>query len=191
MLRLKVLDGLASALAKGDDNAAEIASLRSGPQGETAHVGEQGDAAAAEDQFVLAKVYVIKGDADSALQAYDQATRLDPNNFAVAKEAGLFYEKANQTDKAKSSLITAYQIAHRKHDPDDEQVVAALRRIGVVPGPALLESRDLAEPIVPRGPLPEVDLAKVRVRNPFVSTPAETPDPAAAAAPKPGAGPKD
>ena len=46
-------------------------------------------------------------------------------------------------------------------NPNDEQVAAALRRIGVVPGPSLKDRNALATPPVPLGPIPEVDWSKV------------------------------
>ena len=58
-------------------------------------------------------------------------------------------------DDSARQLKHAYQLNNR-----DPEVVAALRRIGVVPGPSLKEVEKLASPSVPKGPLPEVDIKR-------------------------------
>ncbi|MBV8782448.1 MAG: hypothetical protein JO353_13715, partial [Phycisphaerae bacterium] len=60
----------------------------------------------------------------------------------------------------------------------DNQVNAALRRIGIIPGPSIMDQDALAKPLLPRGPLPEVDLGKV-----FTGSNGETATPAAAQQP--------
>ena len=37
-----------------------------------------------------------------------------------------------------------------------------MQRLGIVPGPSLKDKDDLAKPLLPRGPIPEVDMAKVK-----------------------------
>jgi hypothetical protein len=44
----------------------------------------------------------------------------------------------------------------------DEQVVGALRQLGVVPGPSLKEQGELAQPLVPKGPIPPLDMDKIK-----------------------------
>ena len=54
-------------------------------------------------------------------------------------------------------------------------------RLGVVPGPAIKNENELAQPPVPRGPIPEVDLSKIRfgsgdnAQQPPAPTPSATP----------------
>jgi len=84
-----------------------------------------------------------------ALDFYNRAILEDPRNFAFAKEYGLYCEQLQQTAKAQEVLRQAYGINQR-----DPEVVAALQRIGVVPGPSLRSKADLAQPPLPKGPLP-------------------------------------
>jgi tetratricopeptide (TPR) repeat protein len=174
IFRQKVLDGLASAIAKSEDQFAATASLK------------QKANPTAEDQFVLAKVMRIHGDADSAVQAYGDAARLDPNSLAIAREYGLYMDQLNQIARAKPHLIRAYQLNRRLNKPEDDKINAALRRGDVIPGPALMDEKDLSKPVLPLGPLPEVDVTRIRVQNPIQLAPE---DGATAGAPAVPAGP--
>ncbi|MDB5295366.1 MAG: Tetratricopeptide repeat protein [Phycisphaerales bacterium] len=143
--RLKVLDGMASAIAAGQD-----------PSLEQAAFSRTGGPKAAEDFFVLAKVRRAAGDADSALTEYQKAGALDPGSFAVAKEHGLYLLQLNQRTKGIEELKRAYALNYRARKPDDEQLNTALRAGGVIPGPSLTEGKDLPQPVLPVGPLPEL-----------------------------------
>ena len=144
-IRNKALDGLAQAIVKSDDADLEVNKV------EQAGRNAKGPAAAREF-FVLAKVYRYRKLPDMALDFYNRATLEDPRNFAFAKEYGLYCEQLQQTAKAQEVLRNAYGINQR-----DPEVVAALQRIGVVPGPSLRSKADLAQPPLPKGPLPEFD----------------------------------
>jgi tetratricopeptide (TPR) repeat protein len=141
--RLKIIDGLAASLAKGgsrtfDDQAA------------------MGKSKPAEQKFILAKAYRNLGDADNALANYQQANFLDPNDVAIAKEYGLYLAQTGQTDQARPVLKRAYAL-----NTKDAEVAAALRQLGVIPGPSLKEKGELVKPPIPQGPLPEGELGKV------------------------------
>jgi tetratricopeptide (TPR) repeat protein len=144
-MRLKALDGLAQAIVKSDSADLEVNKV------EQAARNAKGPAAAREF-FVLAKVYRYRKLPDMALDFYNRATLEDPRNFAYAKEYGLYCEQLQQTAKAQEVLRQAYSINQR-----DPEVVAALQRVGVVPGPSLRSKADLAQPPLPKGPLPEFD----------------------------------
>jgi tetratricopeptide (TPR) repeat protein len=144
--RQNVLNGLASAIAKSDRRDAEINEIQSQATGN----------GSAEDWFILAKVFAYRGDADSALDAYNKAELMDPQNFYIAKEYGLYLERTGQTQKAELPLEKAYAM-----NSEDVDVNNALRRIGVIPGPSLKDQDALAKPLIPRGPIPEIDLNKV------------------------------
>lgn len=141
--RVKLIDALAHAMARSDDGSLQTVAVEGKPQ-------------SAENLYLLAKVYQYQGDADSAIDAYRQAVNLDPRYFPAQKDLGLYLEQMNQADKAEPHLRRAYVLNGK-----DTQVVAALRRIGVVPGPSLKDRDELENPPVPRGPLPEVDLSKL------------------------------
>jgi tetratricopeptide (TPR) repeat protein len=159
--RQNVLNGLASAIAKSDRHDEEVNSIQS----------QATTNGSAEDWFLLAKVFAYRGDADSAIEAYSRAEMMDPQNFYIAKEYGLYLERTGQTQKAELPLRKAYTL--NSTDPD---VNNALRRIGVIPGPSLKDQDALAKPLIPRGPIPEVDLNKVVAPLTGGGTSASTPN---------------
>ena len=82
-----------------------------------------------------------------------------------------------RTDATKQ-LKRAYQLNNK-----DQEVVAALRRVGVVPGPSLKEADQLAKPAVPKGPFPEVDVKRWQQQRQSAGT-ASTADGAAPTGPR-------
>src|SRR5687767_154500 len=79
-MRVKTIDALGKSIAAGNDRAF---------QAETAG----GRQATAEEKYVQAKAFEYMGDADSAIDAYQQAVLLDKKDFAIAKDYGLYLEK--------------------------------------------------------------------------------------------------
>jgi Flp pilus assembly protein TadD len=158
----KIIDGLAMAIAMSDIRDAEI---NSAVQDAQTHGG-------AESWYLLGKIYAYRGDADSAIDAYNRATLLEPNNFYIAKDYGIYLEKLGQNSRAETPLRKAYSL-----DNTDTQVAEALTRIGVVPGPSLLDENQLAKPLVPKGPLPELQLPSLAHNSstPPVQATAEAP----------------
>jgi tetratricopeptide (TPR) repeat protein len=138
--RFKVLDALASAIAKSGTRDAELDSIEA-----KARASQK-----PEDYLLVAKVARYGGDADLALEQYDHAALLDSKNYWILKEYGLYLEKLNQTVKARQILWQA-----AANDPtNDKELAAALRRVGVVPGPSLKDRDDLTTPALPVGPIP-------------------------------------
>jgi tetratricopeptide (TPR) repeat protein len=158
--REKVLNGLAGAIAKSDQRNVETDAVQ-----RDAEMHQK-----PEDWHLLARVYEIRGDADSAIDAYNRASLLDPNNFAIQKDFGLYLVKVGQNQRAAAPLRRAYAL-----DNKDEQVAGALRQIGVIPGPSLKDENTLARPAMPRGPIPEVTIPGLQPKdstgNPTVSAP--------------------
>jgi len=135
--RARTLDGLAASIVKSGEveiDAAQAAATNS---------------ANGEDHFLMAKIHRNRGDADSALDAYNRAVLLAPKDFYIQKDYGLFLEQIGQNQPAEKTLRKAYSL-----NAKDAEVVAALRRIGVVPGPSLYDQSALAKPAVPKGPIP-------------------------------------
>jgi tetratricopeptide (TPR) repeat protein len=141
--RLHIINGLAGALAKGGTRTFDDQSVA-------------GKSKPGEQKFIVAKVYRNLGDADNALANYQQASFLEPNDAAIAKEYGLYLVQTGQTEQAKPVLKRAYAM-----NTKDTEVVDALRRIGVTPGPSLKDKQELVKPPIPQGPLPEGELGKV------------------------------
>ena len=147
-MRVTIIDALARSIAAASENgfAPETASA-------STSAGKQGNA---QEKYIAAKAFQYMGDADSAIEAYQQAALLDRKDFAIAKDFGLYLEKVpSMREQAMKQLKRAYQI-----NPEDPQVVMALRRNGVVPGPSLKEPEQLARPAMPKGPLPEMDIKR-------------------------------
>lgn len=137
--RARVLESLAAAIGKSSDPSAEITQLEQ----------QTRQGSKVESHLLLGKVYRHAGDAELALQNYRAAATLDPTNFLVQKDLGLYLEQLGQMQDAVKPLERAYRL-----DPKDEEVIAALRRIGVPPGLSLQAEKDLAPPLVPKGPIP-------------------------------------
>ncbi|HEV2292597.1 MAG TPA: tetratricopeptide repeat protein [Tepidisphaeraceae bacterium] len=135
--RARTLDGLAAAIAKSGEVEIDAAQ-------QSAQAAGGGDG-----YFLMAKIHRNLGDADSALDAYNRASLLGPKDFFIQKDYGLFLEQIGQTQQAEKTLRKAYTLNSK-----DAEVVAALRRIGVVPGPSLYDQSALAKPPVPKGPIP-------------------------------------
>jgi Tfp pilus assembly protein PilF len=117
-LRAGILDSLARSIANSESPDIELEAHKT----------------TAEDFFVIAKVHRYGGDADSALEAYKRAALLDPSHFHIQKDYGLYLEQLGQTKQAEPVIRKAYQL-----NPKDPQVADALRRMGIVPGPSLLD----------------------------------------------------
>jgi Tfp pilus assembly protein PilF len=154
-MRRKVLASLASAIAKESDRTGDLARI------------ERQQPRTAENAVLLARIYRESGDADLALTRYSEAQQIDPKDPLIAKEYGLYLEQLGQTKKADAELRHAYAM-----NTHDEEVAAALRRMGVVPGPSLKDEDGLEKPLVPLGPLPPLDLTTSNK-----STPAGQPSP--------------
>ena len=129
--RYQVMDNLAQCLAKS----------RTGSADEVADIERRSaaDGPNVDDVWMTAKIHRYSGDADAAIETYTKATLLDPKRFDIAKEAGLYEEGLGQTKQAATTLKMAYAV-----NPNDEQVNAALRRLGVVLGPSLRDPSDLS-----------------------------------------------
>jgi Flp pilus assembly protein TadD len=139
--RAKVINTLASSISREADRSGDLAEIEKAPR-------------SAENSFLLAKIYRQTGDADSAITRFEQAQQLDPKNPDIASEYGLYLEQLGQTQHADHQLRRAYTL-----NSNDEQVQAALRRLGIVPGPSIKGEDGLEKPFIPLGPLPEMDLS--------------------------------
>ncbi len=138
--RLVVLDTIASAIAQRRPRAG------AGPRQKRAR-----ELNTAEDWFLLAKVYRLKGDADLAIDAYRRAAHWDINSFAIRREMGLYLlDPLNQRKDSEYYLRQAYRL-----NPNDEAVNNALDRLGVAPLPAYeAKQPEYAPPVPYKGPLP-------------------------------------
>jgi tetratricopeptide (TPR) repeat protein len=161
--RLATIKALASCIAKSDTNNAETNQIET-----AAKNGKQ-----AQDWLLLANIHRDRGDADSALDAYNRAALSDPKDFDVVKEYALYLEQVGQQQQAAKQLKKAYSL-----NQNDDQVNNALRRLNVIPGPGLKDERALVKPPIPQGPLPEVEWSKFRIGGSKPTAEATTATPA-------------
>ena len=116
--RPQIIESYAQSIARHDTGDIELSTLI-----QKADASRQG-----RDWLVLAKVYRIRGDADSAIDSYRRAAHWDAQGFAVRKEYGLYLLELNQAKDAEYYLRQAYRI-----NAEDEQVNTGLRQLGLVP----------------------------------------------------------
>jgi len=143
--RRRTLDGLAIAIAKSPGRDGELQTIEQKASGRQS----------VEDTLLLAKIFRYSGDADSAIDAYNRAVLLDPQDPGISREAGLYFEQIGKAQVAEPLLKRAYNA-----NPGDKQVADSLRRLGIVPGPSLKNEDEMAKPLIPRGPIPEIDLTR-------------------------------
>ena len=166
--RIATIKALASCIAKSDTNNAETNLVES-----QAKNGKN-----AQDWLLLANICRNRGDADSALDAYNRAALTDPKDFDVVKEYALYLEQVGQQQRAAQQLKKAYSL-----NQNDEQINNALRRLNIVPGPGLKDERALVKPPLPEGPLPEVEWSKFRIGGSKPAAEATTAQPSAQSIP--------
>ena len=138
-MQFKLIDALSESLAKNDADGSMLAQIEKTSKGD------------ADKKLLVAMTHAKAGRPDSALGSFREAMTLDRTDPQIAKQYGLYLESLRQPDAAGQVLTRAYRL-----DTTDQDVAAALLRVGIVPGPSLLSKNDLATPLIPLGPLPEV-----------------------------------
>jgi Tfp pilus assembly protein PilF len=136
-----ILVGLAGTIASNDPRNVEADALQK--EAESQQSGES--------WFILAKVCELRGDADSAIDAYNHAALLEPKNFTYLKNYGLYLVKLGQAQKAESPLRKAYALNDK-----DPEVASALKIAGGVPGPSILDENQANRPILPKNAVPGI-----------------------------------
>jgi tetratricopeptide (TPR) repeat protein len=117
--RLIVMDTYAGAIARYDTHELELNDLEKRVKTSNNSTG----------YFLLGKTYRLRGDADNALSAYIKAADLNPTDFNIRKELGLYLlDPLGQNQKAAYYLQQAYQLKD-----DDEAVNNGLNRLGIKP----------------------------------------------------------
>lgn len=172
--RLTTIDSLAGCIARSGNVDAELNLIE-----------QQARATGKPEDFLLvAKVHQHRGDADSAIDALNRGAIADPKDYNIVKAYGLYLEQVGQKQKAVQQLRKAYVM-----NGNDVEVNDALRRLNIVPGPALKDEDALVRPPLPEGPLPELDLSKLGKGGSRDSAAPAEPDQAvpAAASPQPPA----
>src|SRR5690606_13037441 len=111
--RATVVDALAQAIARSEHRHVELEALEAQARSQSS----------AEMYLILAKANRYAGDHDTALDRYNQAALLAPDNAAIMKEYGLYLEQLGKPDLALTPLRRANAL-----DPEDQEVAAALLR---------------------------------------------------------------
>ena len=112
--RIKTINGLAGAIARSDARDIETNSV----------VAKARTSQNPDDYVLLAQIHAFRGDADSAVEAYDHAALLAPQSFYIAKSYGLYLEKLGQTSRAETALRRAYAL----NGKDNEVGAASVAR---------------------------------------------------------------
>ena len=149
-IQAKAIEGLAQCIVKSDAGDVEVNQIEQAAR-------TAGGAKAAQEFFLLGKVYRHRQLPDMAIDYYNRACLQDNRNFTYLKEYGLYLEQLQQNATAEQTLRQAYAL-----NSDDPEVNAGLQRLGIVPGLALKSKGALAKPPLPKGPIPEPDWAKVK-----------------------------
>ena len=139
--RVRTLTAQADTLAEVQDGDAALDAMEAKSAGSTT----------GEESYQLARIFAGRGDADSAVAAYNRAASQAPDQFYIAKAQGLYLAKQGQKAEAEQALRRAYRLG----TTDDDEVNAGLRSLGVVPGPSLKDPDQLQKPILPVGPIPD------------------------------------
>lgn len=130
-MKQKILNGIASTIASSDPRNIELDSATQAAENK----------GTADNWFIIGKVYALRGDPDSAIDAYNRAMLLEPNNFFVAKDFGLYLDRIGQAERAEATLRRAYSLNNQ-----DSEVTLALRKMGVIPGPSLATESQFGAP---------------------------------------------
>lgn len=146
--RQVVMNTLASAIRKHDDSGSEQALLK-----EQSSNPKLDSRLRAESSFLLAKIARMRRDADTALLSYFKGAELDPSDFWLQKEAGLYMLAMGQSKQAGKPLTRASEINSR-----DAEVNAGLRQLNLPLPLAAIRNENGAKPLFKSTALPAVDL---------------------------------
>jgi Flp pilus assembly protein TadD len=95
----------------------------------------------AQDYRLVARIFALRGDADSAVDNYRHAMAVSDDDFILTKEYGLYLVKINQTVEAAAVLKKAWKL-----DPSDRVVASNLRGLGVTDAQLVVSSTTIEEP---------------------------------------------
>ena len=105
---------------------------------------------AADEYWLLGRIFRYRGDADTAMDNYHRSIQIDPDNFMVQKEFGLYLETLGQDQQAAAVLRDAYRLRYT-----DDEVNNGLLRLGLTPGPDLLQTTTVKNLPPAITPMPE------------------------------------
>lgn len=158
--RALLVDALSGTLAESDVDGSQLAQIEKLSKGNPTL------------KLLVAMTHAKAGRPDNAIAGFESATTLDRRNPEIAKQYGLYLESLQQEEAATKVLRRAYAL-----NTTDEEVAAALTRLGIIPGPSLLSRIDLATPALPLGPLPEIRVVEQPQTKGEGQTPEETATP--------------
>jgi Tfp pilus assembly protein PilF len=115
-MRERAMNRLAAVIARGDFADPEIDAIQ-----------KEADAQKSPDDYrLMARIFALRGDADTAVDNYRRAMSYADHDFTLTKEYALYLLKINQTAEGTRVLKLAWQM-----DPSDRQVATTLRNLGV------------------------------------------------------------
>jgi tetratricopeptide (TPR) repeat protein len=132
----KAFDRLACVIAMHDPANTEVDLVSSTASGQSSDI----------DYWLLGRIFRYRGDADTAIDDYHRSIQLNPDDFAVQKELGLYLVQLGQNQEASAVLRDAYRL-----NQYDDLVNQALRTVGMTPGPDLY-TQDAPKTLPPASP---------------------------------------
>jgi Tfp pilus assembly protein PilF len=146
----RMLDRLARCVAASDPRDVELNALEAQAKAQPT----------SERLLILARIYRLRNDPDSALPRYNSAIIYGKENFQAFKEYGLYLLELGSVTQSRIQLDDAALQLRRAYalNAEDEEVNTGLRRLGKIPGPSMKDQSQLAKPTVPKGPLPEIKI---------------------------------
>jgi tetratricopeptide (TPR) repeat protein len=132
----KAFDRLARVIAQDDPANVEVDMISTEAQSSKSDI----------DYWLLGRIFRYRGDADTAMDDYHRSIQINPDNFIVQKELGLYLEQLGQMQEASAVLRDAYRL-----NQYDDEVNQALRNIGMTPGPDLYQQNQ-AKTVPPSSP---------------------------------------
>ena len=143
-----IMNTLASAVRKGDTNNLEQQLLAQHAANMKLDARER-----AESYFMLAKFERYRRDADSALLAYFKGSELDPDDFWLQKEAGLYMLQMGKGNQAVKPIQRAAKMNSR-----DPEIAAAMAQLKLTTSPAFSGGSGGPRTLFTPRPLPAVEL---------------------------------
>lgn len=135
-MREKVLSRLAGLIGRGDFAEPEINSISQEAAAEQSP----------DDYRLLARVFALRGDADSAVESYRHALSFADGDFLLTKEYAFYLLKLDQTAEGTRMLRKAWEL-----NSSDRQVAQTLRDLGVTDAQLVVSSTKLEDepPVTP------------------------------------------
>jgi tetratricopeptide (TPR) repeat protein len=138
-MRERVLSHLAAVIARSDDPTPEMNAIQAEAAGEQSSL----------DYRLLARIYALRGDADSAVDSYRRAFAIADGDSILTREYAFYLLKIDQVAEGTRVLKIAWRL-----DPSDKQVARAMVELGIKDSDIEVSSTRLENEPVPASATP-------------------------------------